>query len=362
MGLGEGLLRIGTHALSIVVIVLVVVLLQRLAPRAPINPVLVESAFAAAQPTPTAQVEIRGATPKNIPDFAGIRRFAQFHTNVPTRPRIDVIKYTVQPGDTLFGIAEKFGLQPQTILWGNYAFLFDDPHRLRPGQELNILPVNGTYYQWNEGDGLNGVAEFFGVDPLEIINFPGNHLDPDTIGDFAKPNIAPGTSLIIPGGTRAFTSWQAPFVSRSDPTAARVVGAGYCGTIYGGQVGYGSFIWPTNKHYLSGFNYSPESNHRGIDIAGNEGEPIYAADAGVIVYAGWNDYGYGNMIMIDHGEWQTLYAHLNSINVSCGQGVGRGDVIGALGSTGNSSGAHLHFEMMHITYGKVNPWNFLPAP
>jgi murein DD-endopeptidase MepM/ murein hydrolase activator NlpD len=80
----------------------------------------------------------------------------------------------------------------------------------------------------------------------------------------------------------------------------------------------------------------------------------------VIVYAGWNDYGYGEMIVIDHGfGWQTLYAHLNQVNVSCGQEVLKGEVIGLMGSTGRSTGPHLHFEMRSDEYGRVNPWNFL---
>ena len=117
------------------------------------------------------------------------------------------------------------------------------------------------------------------------------------------------------------------------------------------------------KHYLSGFDYSPDTNHRGIDIAGNTGEAVWATDAGVIVYSGWNDYGYGNMVMVDHGNgWQSLYAHLSSIAVVCGESVGQGTVIGAIGSTGNSSGSHLHFELMNTSAGKVNPHDFLPAP
>jgi murein DD-endopeptidase MepM/ murein hydrolase activator NlpD len=90
-------------------------------------------------------------------------------------------------------------------------------------------------------------------------------------------------------------------------------------------------------------------------------------DAGVIVYAGWNDWGYGNLIIVDHGDtatgsWQSLYAHLDAVLVSCGQSVGQGELIGLLGSTGNSSGPHLHLELMNLEYGKVNPLNFLPPP
>ena len=132
--------------------------------------------------------------------------------------------------------------------------------------------------------------------------------------------------------------------------------------ISGGAVGYGTFIWPSNKHYLSGFDYAPNANHWGIDIAGNEGEAVYATDAGVIVYAGWNNYGYGNMITCR--SWRrlpSLYGHLSGLNVVCGQSVGQGDVIGAIGTTGRSSGAHLHFEIMTSSY-KANPWDLLPPP
>ena len=80
----------------------------------------------------------------------------------------------------------------------------------------------------------------------------------------------------------------------------------------------------------------------------------------MVVYAGWNNWGYGNVVVINHGNsWQTLYAHLSAISVGCGQSVFQGSVIGAIGSTGNSTGSHLHFEMMHAG-GKVNPWDYLP--
>jgi murein DD-endopeptidase MepM/ murein hydrolase activator NlpD len=121
-----------------------------------------------------------------------------------------------------------------------------------------------------------------------------------------------------------------------------------------------TFLWPSTERYLSGFDYSPETNHYGIDIAGRLGNPIFAADHGVVVYAGWNEYGYGEMIVIDHGAgWQTLYAHLSQVNVACGQEVYQGDTIGLMGSTGKSTGPHLHFEMRSDDYGRVNPWDFL---
>lgn len=304
------------------------------------------------------------AVPTLASPMQGISRDVQIHTNIPDRPRDDIVQYTVAQGDTVIGIAEKYNLKPQTIMFGNYYTIRDDPHNLSIGQVLNILPVDGYYYEWQVGDGLNGVAKGLNVTPEDIINYPLNKLDAATIGDYAHPNIKPGTWLIIPGGTRPYSSWTAPVgVTRENPASARVMGAGACDPVTGGAVGLGYFIWPSDKHYLSGFDFSPETNHRGIDIAGNTGEPVYAVDAGVIVYAGWNDWGYGNMIMVDHGNgWQSLYAHLNSIDVGCGQSVDQGWVMGTIGSTGRSSGSHLHFELMHTLYSKVNPWSYLPPP
>ncbi|KAF0108581.1 MAG: peptidase M23 family protein [Anaerolineaceae bacterium] len=362
LGLGEVTVRVGTNVLAIALVVLVVWLMQVFYSQAVSGGT--GSALAASGPTATPELSAASLPLPTAESAGGIFRETSLHTSIPSRPRIEVIEYTVQPGDSVFGIAAKFGLNPSTILFGNYAVLKDTPHSLRPGQVLVILPVDGTYYEWNATDTLTGVAEFFGVEPDSIVSYPGNHLDPDAITDYAAPGIAAGTMLIVPGGKREFISWSAPIgVTRDNPAIARVMGAGSCGAISGGAIGYGTYIWPANKHYLSGYDYSPETNHRAIDIAGDTGEAIYATDAGVIVYVGWNDYGYGNLIMIDHGNgWQSLYAHLSAFNVVCGQSVGQGDVIGAFGSTGNSSGSHLHFELMSTTLGKVNPWFYLPPP
>ena len=362
MGLGESLLRAGTNILSLISILAVIWLMQGVYRAAPV-PINIQGALAAG-PTPTPAMEAGDVPQPPNSSLAGIQRMAQIHTTVPSRPRLEIAYYTVQSGDTVFGIAEKFGLKPQTNLWGNYNILLDNPHFLQPDQELSILPVDGTYYEWQEGDGLNGVAKFFGVKPEDIVNFPGNHLNVEAIGDFVHPNIEAGTWLIIPGGKREFVSWSAPVgVTRENPALARVLGPGACDAVYGGVIGDGLFVWPTSKHILSGFNYSPEANHNAIDLAAYEGEGIYAADDGVVVYAGWNDYGYGNIVMLDHGNgFQTLYAHLSAIYVGCGQSVAQSSAIGAAGSTGRSSGTHLHFELMHTYYSKLNPWDFLPPP
>lgn len=361
LGLGEFALRLGTNVLTILFVIAVVWLMQTLYPQANLgwNP----SVKAAAEPTTAPGLETAQLPVEISVVLDGISRQANLHTTIPSRPRIDVIEYTVQQGDTLFGIAEEYGLQPTTILFGNYATLKDSPDLLQPGQKLNILPVDGTYYQWVETDSLTTVAKYFGVDPDAIISFPGNHLDPDTIGELNHPNIAGGTWLVVPGGTRQFTSWTAPSqLVRSNPSV-HVWGPGVCSGISYVQVGYGTFIYPTVEHWLSGTPFLPSIRHFGVDFAGQLGNAVYATDAGTVVYAGWNDWGYGNMIILDHGNgWQSLYAHLSQINVSCGQSVGQGDVIGLVGTTGNSTGPHLHFELMNATLGYVNPLDYMPAP
>jgi hypothetical protein len=358
IGLGESMLRTGTTVLSIVLLAVVIWLVRVFYAHAPASAEPVN----ALETGPTASVaSIADVPPQADMSFGGIPRLADVHTTIPSRPRQEVIKYTVVEGDSVFGIAEKFGLKPETVLWGNYYILLDDPHGLQPDQELNILPVDGTYHEWQAGEGLNGIATYYGVTPEDIINYPSNNLEAAAIGDFANPNIAPGTWLVIPGGRREYIVWSAPLgVTRENPATARVLGDGACEPVSGGAVGFGTFVWPANNHYLSGFDYRPDANHWGLDLAGNDGEGVYSTDAGVVVYAGWNNYGYGNMIMVDHGNnFQSLYAHLSGISVVCGQSVGQGDLIGAIGNTGRSTGSHLHFEIRSLS-SWVNPWDVLP--
>ncbi len=148
-------------------------------------------------------------------------------------------------------------------------------------------------------------------------------------------------------------------IRRENPGVASLVGPGACGSIGYGAVGTGTFVNPTSETWLSGYDYAPGGNHWGVDYAGKLGNPIVASDAGVVVYSGWNNFGYGNVVVIDHGNgWQTLYAHMNSISVGCGQSVAQGTYLGELGTTGRSSGPHLHFEMM-FNGARVNPHEYL---
>lgn len=291
---------------------------------------------------------------------AELKRETAMDTILAIRQRTTVDAYTVQAGDTLFSVASRFNLLPETVLWSNRYNIGDDPHMIFPGQELVIMPVDGTLHIWSAGEGLNGVAEFYQVTPEVIINYPGNHLKLAELGDLSNPNIEAGTMLIVPGGKGQYSDWRVPRITREDPASALNVGPGACPDKYDGVLGTQNFIFPLSAHNLSGYDYSPSANHYGVDFSGQIGDPVSTVDNGVVVYAGWNDWGYGNMVVVDHGHgWQSLYAHMATVEVSCGQEVYRGDRVGTVGDTGSSVGAHLHFELRNDDAGRVNPWDFL---
>lgn len=271
--------------------------------------------------------------------------------------RTDYITYTVVEGDTIFDIAERYGLMAETILWTNWYTLGEMPDAIYPGNEVLVPPDDGAMYMWYEGDGLNGVSGYFGVTPETIVNYPLNNLDPSTLGDWSLPNIAAGTMLFVPGGTRPNISW---IPARGEEISGNsYLGPGACSGILYGNIGTGAFTWPTTAHYLSGYDYTPPV-HNGLDFDGDFGSPIYAADSGVVIYSGWSDRGYGNLIVLDHdGGWQTYYAHLlDDTLLPCGSNVVIGELIAYMGSTGNSTGPHLHFEM-RLNGNPVNPWLYL---
>jgi murein DD-endopeptidase MepM/ murein hydrolase activator NlpD len=277
-------------------------------------------------------------------------RSTELHTIIPTRPRSAPESYKVEAGDSVFGIALSYKLKPETVLWANYKLLDDNPNMLSIGQDLTIPAADGVLYTAKEGDTIEGVARKYKATPEDIIGWPGNKID------VADPKLVAGKEILIPGGQREMRTWVVPTIWRANSGANRSINAG-CDTSGASAYGTGSFMWPADNHSISGNTFW--SGHLGIDIAAAMGAPVYAADSGVVVFAGPIGGGYGNMVMIDHGNgFHTLYAHNSQILTRCGSNVAKGQVIAYAGSTGNSTGAHLHFEIRYLG-AFVNPLDYL---
>ncbi|MFQ5613553.1 MAG: peptidoglycan DD-metalloendopeptidase family protein [Anaerolineae bacterium] len=274
----------------------------------------------AAQPDVDRAAFIRAAVPKTI---------------IPERPRLELTTYVVQPGDTVISIAAQFELAPETIMWAN-GRLEDNPDLLRAGQELVILPADGVYHQAGEGDTLEGLATTYLASVADIINHPLNQIDPEA------PELQAGQWYLVPGGTKPYVPKRVMIYDGPVPEAA--------------AVGSGAFAWPVSGQITQGY----WDRHRGLDIGSWTGAPVAAADSGYVVAAQWDDTGYGRLVVIDHGNgFQTLYAHLSVYYVQVEDSVAKGQQIGEVGSTGNSTGPHLHFEIIQKGVQR-NPWGFLP--
>ncbi|MBN1426884.1 MAG: M23 family metallopeptidase [Anaerolineae bacterium] len=273
-------------------------------------------------------------------------------TIIPERPRRSVGSYTVQAGDTLFAIAHRFSIDPKTIFWSN-AVLEDDVHLLQPGMELAIPPEDGVFYTADGASTLQWAADYYKGDVNAIIDSPYNEL-----AGYTSTDVPPwGMKILVPGGERELI-WKNPVVQTTDKVTGKVMTGfmpgmgGSCPSGTSGGGGSGSFVRPVND-YMVTQTFGP--GHSGIDLGAPVGTPVYAADSGVVIFSGWNNWGYGILVVLDHsgpGGWTSYYAHLNSKAVGCGQMVSRGQYIGQVGSTGNSSGAHLHFELR---------WNHAPS-
>jgi murein DD-endopeptidase MepM/ murein hydrolase activator NlpD len=251
------------------------------------------------------------------------------------RLRKDLIVYKVEEGDNVSTLAEKFDLTTDTIVWAN-GDLEADPDFLSIGQDLNILPVPGVLHTVVDGDTLESVAKKYKADSQAIIDLDWNKLK-------APYTLTAGQKIIVPDGEKPYN----PRVVYLPDGRQILVGA---------PKGLGRFVWPTQGYITTRFG---EGGHRGLDIAAYMGAPIYAADAGAVTYAGPLG-GYGLAVVIDHGNgFQSLYGHLSVYYPRAGQAIKRGQAIGKMGSTGNSTGPHLHLEIT-LWGGLVNPAAYLP--
>lgn len=246
--------------------------------------------------------------------------------------RDKIIEYKVKSGDTLSSVAEKFGVSLETIRWQN-SLTRDS---IKEGQILEILPVTGVSHKVKKGDTVYSIAKLYDTSPQAVVDFPFNTFTNDETFELAI-----GQVIIIPDGVMP-KEQPAARIRQITPNAGTTVASG-------------NFVWPTSGTITQKFVWY----HKGIDIANSSGPDVLAADSGTVVTSGWSPFGYGNHVVINHGNgFRTLYGHMQVLYVNAGQTVNRGDRIGKMGSTGRSTGTHLHFEV--ISNGVyLNPLNVL---
>ena len=252
----------------------------------------------------------------------------------------EVMTHEIKDEETLEGIAAQYGLQKETVMWENNL---KENATLTTGQQLKILPIDGIRHKVAKGETVASIGKKYGLEDAQtqaIVDFPFNNFVNDETFE-----LAPGQYLMIPGGVKPEEKSVTPsatFARTMTPDAGTVNATG-------------SFIWPASGMITQGYSFY----HKAIDIANNTSPPILAADSGVVITSGWTSSGYGNHIIIDHGNGsKTLYANLSALSDSEGQSVIRGDVIGIMGTTGRSTGIHLHFEIRQDDV-LLNPLSYL---
>lgn len=254
--------------------------------------------------------------------------------------RTKIVIHEVSPGEVIGGIAGRYGVRIETILSANNLTLRS---RIHPGDKLKILPVDGVVHTVKRGDTVGRIARLYGAKEDDIISF--NTLRSD------GTDMAVGEDLIIPGGTPPPKPKPAPVrrytalsnIAAPPPSIEAPAGYGY--------------IWPAGVRRISQYF---TLRHNGVDIAGPAGTALYAARAGAVVKSqcGWNG-GYGCYIVLDHGDgYRTVYGHVSQLFVNVGDMVEQGQTIAAMGSTGRSTGPHVHFEVRYNNRNQ-NPLRFV---
>lgn len=303
------------------------------------------------------EIAVALLTPAAIePEPDAIMRKNEPFTVLPLGNRSEVIQYTVQQGDTLESITTKFGLNDfWTLIWSNKRSKYSP---LRPGVQLNILPEDGVYHEVTEVVTIAQLAEKYAVDAYSIIDSEYNN---QLFGATPDNMLPAGLWVVVPGGQGEKLNLLAakPNEGTGSAGTANSVGGTYnlwgCSSnVAGGSLPYGRPL--TAYTWMQGLR---PGAHDGVDLAANSGTPVYASGSGTVAFSGWNNYGFGNVVVIAHGPVFSIYGHLLRTSVSCGDQVSAGTVIGLVGNTGNSSGNHLHFELRDANWGLLNPQNYV---
>ena len=308
----------------------------------------VKPAGSTSEPLPQTETAIPPSLPPVSTDAVaqlldtGIPRKIQLKTQLQDDVSYEITEYTAQSGDSLWSIAQRFDLEPETILWGNEWL--SSIGVLQIGDTLKIMPTDGVLHTVQEGDTLETLERLHGTPAQEILEYFGNGFDLTQ-----PPELIVSQQIIVPNGT-------SPIVWSEAQAPAADTNASYSGEYP--NLGTGYFVWPLAPPYLLTQEYW--GGHPALDINTYFRQPIFASDSGTVRFSGWNDTGYGNLVIIEHGNgYRTYYAHNEANLVSAGQVVVQGQQIAESGSTGNSTGEHLDFR---IFYGGsfFNPLEYLP--
>jgi murein DD-endopeptidase MepM/ murein hydrolase activator NlpD len=269
-------------------------------------------------------------------------------------PRTETETYAVKDGDTLAVIARRFGVTVATILWANGRTA---TQYIRPGDQLRIPPVSGVLVTVKKGDTLNALASKYGSSVAEIVE--ANRLD-------AEKTLPVGAEIVLPGGEPPeAVPVSIPRNVASRPTSGSYPESGRREPIPNitqkpadadaSRTSVGKLFWPTSGHVVTQY-YG--WRHTGLDVDGDFSSPLYAAHDGVVTTAGWNSGGYGLQIVVTGSGVMTRYAHASKIFVKVGDVVKKGQTIAMMGSTGRSTGSHLHFEV-YVNGVRTNPLTYL---
>jgi len=264
---------------------------------------------------------------------------ASLNTLIPQdRRRFGIDTYIVKGGDTIGKIAEYFEISIDTLLWANDM---DDDDFIKPGDELQVPSANGVLVKVKSGDTVGNLAEKYNGNDQAIVDM--NWLD-------APYELEIGQEIFIPDGTPpkpvVVVASRTTYTYKSNSSSYSSIPV---------DSSVGKFLsWPVagGRGMITQCYYS---YHMGIDIADKSMPNIVAAAAGQVIYAGWNSSGYGYSVQILHSNgYSTWYAHMNRIYVRSGQQVSKGESIGQMGSTGRSTGPHVHFELRRGTAWGTN--------